>query len=493
MGHAGSQRQTQVAVQRGTTRMLNRLLGETLDGTEESLLEYIEKQTENNPALETKDSEISTPPRDPRSSTTNDNDDYNNNVDDFGSDAIRYNSRGEVAASIPAYGENNSDQGESLLEHMAPQIDECDFTEHQRTIAEFIVGNLNDWGYLTRSIGEIADDITFREYEYTSADEVDEVLQVVQTFDPPGIAARNVPECIMLQLEHSTHPLAEQAKQMVTNYYNDMVSNHPDRIARGMGISLDEVEDLWHVIRRLNPKPGAPFSTDGLNGNNAISHTFIISVENDEVVAEIPNRIPELSVAVSSRQAMMKYEKTEGHRPLTQDEKTIRDQLKKHITDVDLLVKALSMRRKTLAQTIQAIITIQRDYFLSGGDERELKPMTLKDLSEITGRDASIMSRATNDKYALTPWGTIKMRSLFSEKGVCTDKDGNEVTVATRRIKIELVKIVDAEDKTHPLSDDAIVKALKELGYNVARRTVGKYRDEMQIPPSSKRKVYRKS
>ncbi|MCF0181643.1 MAG: RNA polymerase factor sigma-54 [Muribaculaceae bacterium] len=387
------------------------------------------------------------------------------------------------------YFDNTACNTESLVEHMEEQVRESNLTPLQQTIAKQIIGNLNRAGYLTRLPYEIADDVTFNSTSFIDVgeEEVLEVLDFIQhNMEPAGIAARDSQECLLLQLGRRHNALTPLATTIVNDYFGDLLNNRLDRIATALNIDVDKVvEAKEKEIKKLDPSPGSAFSSDGILGINGIyiTPTFIIDIDEDDNIGyEIPCRIPELYVSKSYKDYL---EETKKRKDMSENEQAIKDNINKKVDDAGIFVSALEMRMKTLKSVIEAIIHLQRDYFLSYGDETQLKPMKLQDLSNITGRDAAVMSRATSGKYMETPWGLVPLRTLFS--GVIKKEDDD---VSTREIKAALKELVANEDKKFPLSDQAITNMLNEKGYQVARRTVAKYREQLDIPVATQRKQY---
>ncbi|MCQ2288394.1 MAG: RNA polymerase factor sigma-54 [Muribaculaceae bacterium] len=463
-------------------RALNRIVGELLDGNEEDALKYVQNEVERNMGLEQKNS------GDPEAEHKDTQTEHNDKRDDSYDYGIPLATGGSRGGSGYVWGSNDSETDETIIEHMMPQINESSLNEKQRLIATYIVGNLDNWGYLTRKTDEIADDMSFNDAIITETSEVEEVLKVVQDMEPAGIAARDIPECLLLQLKQRNTPYTKDAIEIVTKHFKDLANNRHDRIAASMGITVEDVSTIiTKEIHKLDPKPGAAYA-----GTSArpISPTFYIMVEGNDVRLEIPNKIPDLYVSKSYAAELARLNNKDK---LSANETKEKSALQDSVNKANLLIKALQMRQETLTQTMMAIIDMQREYFLNDGDDEFLVPMTLKDLQEKTGRDQSVLSRATSNKYASTPWGTIALRDLFSEGIEYTDSDGNKHIVSTTVVKNRLRNIISEEDKQHPLSDMKLCEALNEMGFNIARRTVAKYREEMKINPAKVRKEHFKT
>ena len=371
---------------------------------------------------------------------------------------------------------------ETLIEHMEQQIAEYNFTEHQRVIATYIIGNLKDSGYLERSTRSIADDITFNEYIDTETSDVDEVLTMIQGMEPPGIAARDVKECLLLQLQRHDGKNALQAREIIEHYFDELAGHRFERIAQGMGITATDVQEIVEsTILPLNPKPGYMYAGSNEELGQQLTPDFIISIDEDAITLDMPNTIPDLSIAQSYT---MQYGELTDKNKLSDKERIERNRLKNNIDSGVIFIKALKMRQETLYLTMSAIIKHQQDYFLSGGDDAQLKPMKLEDLATITGRDKSTISRATLNKYVDTPWGIKPLRFFFSEG---MSKHGDGTRVSTHEIKLKLKKLVDEENKQAPLSDDKLCALLNQQGYDIKRRTIAKYREELKIPSAKLR------
>lgn len=452
----------------------------------------IDKEIENeifgNPALEKRSDDID--------NSLNNRDEegrqYNESADemqknDYGNDddapTARYNASNY--SRDDEYYERVVVNEESLIEHMEQQIAECDLTERQRIIATNIIGNLKDSGYLERSTRSIADDITFNEYIEVDKDEVEEVLAVIQGLEPAGIAARDVQECLLLQLQRHDDLRSQQARTIVERHFDDLANRRFDRIAQSLNVKPADVQEIVETtILPLNPKPGYMYAGTSDDQSQQLTPDFVISIDEDSITLDMPNVIPELSIAQSYT---MEYDSLTAKNKLSDKERVEKNELKNNIDSGVIFIKALKMRQETLYLTMSAIIKHQQDYFMSGGDDSQLKPMKLEDLAVATGRDKSTISRATINKYVDTPWGIKPLRFFFSEG---MDKHGEEGQVSTREIKQKLQELIAGEDKHAPFSDDKLCDLLNEQGYSIKRRTIAKYRDELKIPKASHRKTF---
>ena len=368
----------------------------------------------------------------------------------------------------------------TLQEFLADQLGEMELDESQQIIAQAIVGNIEDDGYLRRSTSEIADDVTFNDGYVVDAKQVDEVLAFVQSLDPPGIAARNLRECILLQLKRK--PQSEDvslAITMVEKHFDDVASLRFDSLGRKLGISTDRAEQVFkHQIRRgLNPFPGNAF---GSRSNVSQQITPDFDVEHDEetgrLIVTLRNNIPTLQISESYAMMNERYKKNADSLSVKEakEKKTIQDAYQR----ASLFIEVLKQRQETLFNTMNAIVKCQPEFFLSG-DERDLKPLGQQQIADMIGKDVSVVSRAISNKYVQTRWGVKSLKSFFSE-----DINGG----SRHEVVDDLRKLINAEDKAHPLSDDALCEKLKEMGHKLERRTVAKYRVSLKIPSSSERR-----
>ena len=367
----------------------------------------------------------------------------------------------------------------TLQEFVADQLGELELDETQQIIARAIVGNLEDDGYLRRSVNEIADDVSFNDGYMVDAAQVEHMLNIVQTLDPPGIAARDLRESILLQLQRK--PSSEDvniAIQMVEKYFDDMVAMRFDSMARKMGTSAERLEEVFkHQIRRgLNPYPGNAFGTKSYI-TQQVTPDFDVELEEEtgRLTVTLRNNIPALQISDSY---VLMNERYKGGAPLSVKENKEKKQIQDAYQRASMFIEVLKQRQETLFNTMSAIVKCQPDYFLSG-DERDLRPLGQQQIADMIGKDVSVVSRAVNNKYVQLPWGIKSLKSFFSE----------DINGASRHeVYDDLKKLVDAEDKRHPLSDDALCDQLKAMGYRLERRTVAKYRGALGIPSSTIRR-----
>ncbi|MGV4529051.1 RNA polymerase factor sigma-54 [Ornithobacterium rhinotracheale] len=373
-------------------------------------------------------------------------------------------------------------QGASFYEHLKQQLHTFRLNEEQQNLADFLIGNLDEDGYLRREIKSIVDDLAFTQNIYTSPEELTNLLEnYVQKLSPTGVGARNLQECLLLQLKQKEQtPSVELAEDLITNSFEAFAKRHYKKILKKHEISEEELKEAIDEVEHLNPKPGKAFG-----GNTKIVEhivpDFTIRIVNGDLELTLNGRnAPQLHISREYSEMFDTYKKTENK---SQEQKKAVLFVKQKLDAAKWFIEAIQQRQNTLMATMTAIMEYQRDYFLSG-DETEIKPMILKDIAEIIGMDISTVSRVANSKYVNTPYGTFLIKDLFSES--MTNDDGEEVS--TREIKKILQDIVGSENKRKPLTDEKLAKHLKEKGYSIARRTVAKYREQLNIPVARLRK-----
>ena len=371
--------------------------------------------------------------------------------------------------------------GVSSQEFLINQIGLHKFTDKQYIIAVTIIGNLDDSGYLCREMPALSNDLAFNQAIEASPEEILEVLRIVQTFDPPGIAARNLQECLLLQLENKPDRTytTDLAAIIIRFYFDEFSKKHYDKILQKGNISEEELREAIAEIQKLNPKPGnaiADISRDSLY----IVPDFIITTQDGILELTLNSRnTPELSL--NREYIGMLHEYGTARRKSAENEALAF--VKQKIDSARGFIDAIKQRQHTLYVTMKAIMDYQQEYFLTG-DDTKLRPMILKDIATIVSLDISTVSRVANSKYVQTPFGTLLLKSFFSESMLNTE--GEEIS--TREIKKILSDSIEAEDKSNPLTDDELVDLLKTKGYNIARRTIAKYRMQLNIPVARLRK-----
>ena len=369
---------------------------------------------------------------------------------------------------------------ESFTQSLQEQLGYRNLTEHQYAVASFLIGSLDDDGYLRRSIDSVVDDLSFRANVETTEDEVIEMLKVIQEFEPAGVGARDLRECLLLQIKLCKKtPAVLNAMKILNNYFNDFTSKHYQKIMTRMNISEDELKAAIAKILKLNPSPGGQIDDSYTDQAQQIVPDFLLEYKDGELNLSMPRfSVPELRVNRKYADILLEAANTSER-----DKKEAAAFVKKKLDSAKWFVEAIKQRHNTLSSTMQAIVDYQRDYFVDG-DESNLKPMVLKDIAEKTGFDISTISRVVNSKYIETHFGIYSLKYFFSEG--LENQDGEEVS--TRELKKALQECVDNEDKRKPYTDDELVDQMTEKGYKVARRTIAKYRDQLGIPKARLRK-----
>lgn len=369
----------------------------------------------------------------------------------------------------------------TLHDALISQVGFLKLDERKTVIANQLVGSVESDGYIRRELDAIINDLAFSQNVETDIDEVEEVLYKIQTFDPPGIAARNLQECLALQLERNDNPdiIHQVALSIVRDHFEEFTKKHYDKILKRLGIEEDDFKSAVKLITKLNPKPG---STAGAsNRAQYVVPDFIL--KNDDGKLELTlnaKNAPELKVSRSYSEMLDTYDKSDKKDKKMKETVTF---VKQKLDAAKWFIEAIRQRQDTLMRTMNSIIEYQYDYFLEG-DESQLRPMILKDIAEKIDMDISTVSRVANSKAIQTDFGTFPLKYFFSES-ISTDSGED---VSSREVKHILKQIIEAEDKKKPLSDDKIERQLKEKGYNIARRTVAKYREQLNIPVARLRK-----
>lgn len=363
----------------------------------------------------------------------------------------------------------------SLVEHLKSQVYLTKMTKPERHIAKFVVGNIDEDGYLRRTAEELEDDLAFRESLIVPHEQMVDIINQIKQFDPAGVGAYDLKECLLIQLhQHEPTPANQRAIQILTEQFEAFSRRHFERIRTKYNLTEDEMRDVITEIEHLNPTPGADWSGTSYDNHGAtIIPDFLVENRDGELVMQLlDGEIPDLHVSTDYQQMMKDYA---GRRHnLTEAEKETVQFVKSKIDSAKWFIDAIKQRNETLTRTMLAIIEAQRDFFYEG-DDSALKPMILLDIADKTGYDVSTISRVSNSKYVQTEFGIYPLKHFFSEG--MQNIEGDEVS--TREIKQVLREIIDREDKSHPLNDDELVQAMKEAGYPIARRTVSKYRQQL--------------
>lgn len=384
------------------------------------------------------------------------------------------------------YKEFENGNQESFYDKLNEQMGELELNETEHKIMEYLIGSLDDDGLLRSDLSSIADKLYIEYYIDVTKQDVEAVLQKLHTFDPAGIGARNLQECLLLQIDRMDQGWAKKIiKEIITNHYEDFKKNHWKKIQNSLNIDDDQIESLKTTIkRRLTPKPGSSLGESIGISLDQVTPDFIIYVSDDgRVTFEINNgKLPQLCIADSFEMMLESYKDIDD-KSLTKQDKEAKKYVSDYIDKGNWYINAIRQRQQTMYNTMKAIIKWQKKYFLEG-DDTELRPMKLEDIAKCTEYDVSTISRVTKDKYAQTPWGIISLKSLFNNAYV--NEEGEEMSV--KKVKQALKDIIDSENKNKPLSDDALVKVMKDKGYTIARRTIAKYRDQLNIPIARMRK-----
>lgn len=370
----------------------------------------------------------------------------------------------------------------SFQDYLHNQIGLYDFDEKQEIIAEQIIGSIDDDGYLRRPLNQIVNDLAFSLNISCTEKEIEDVMLVIQSFDPPGICARDLRECLLLQAKRKdiTEGKISLAIHILEKYFEEFSNKNFGKILKEMNMAEDTLKEVMNEIIKLNPKPGGS-SSDSQKSNQVITPDFLIV--NNEGKLELSlnaGNSPELRVSRQYREMLKQYQ--ENKKKSKSDKEAVQF-VKQKLDAAQWFIDAINERHRTLLKTMTAIMEYQYEYFLTG-DETKLKPMVLKDIAAITDYDMSTISRVTNSKYVQTPNGTFLLKYFFSERV----KTGTGEEASAREVKRIIMNMIESEDKHKPFTDEEISKTLKENNYTLARRTVAKYREMLNIPTARMRK-----
>ena len=371
--------------------------------------------------------------------------------------------------------------GVSFHQDLINQLNTFILTDEQREIAEFLVGNIDDMGYIRRNIPDIVDDMAFTQAIYTDEKSVEKMLHVIHELEPSGVGARDLQECLLLQLKHKTPTeYVALAIAIIEEQFDAFTKKHYEKLTQKFNVSNDQLKTAIHEIEKLNPKPGGSYT-----GNNRITENvvpdFAIRIIDDELELTLNGRnAPSLHVSKDYQEMLQTYKDSRDKSGAQKDAVQF---IKQKLDSAKWFIDAIRQRQETLFVTMNAIMHFQEEFFLDG-DETKLKPMILKDIADLVGLDISTVSRVANSKYVETPYGTKLIKEFFSE--AMTNDQGEEVS--TLEIKKILKDVIEEEDKHKPLPDDQLAEILKEKGYPIARRTIAKYRELLDIPVARMRK-----
>lgn len=464
--------------------------------------ERIETEMHDNPALESTADE-------PELSEYSDYSESSESSDDYDTQREREDRNEALDAALENIGRDDEDlpvyhggqssveereemvygQSLSFYDELLEQVGEMELSERERYVMEYLIRSLDDDGFLRAPLEGIADELAIYHNIDLSTAQLESVLKKLQRLDPPGIGARTLQECLLLQIERRMTPNGNQGEmpalmhRVITDYFNEFTKKHWDKIRQSMGLSETQAETLFHELRRLNPKPGAAMGETIGRSMQQITPDFIVDTQDDGTVTFSLNSgdVPQLQVSQSFADLLKDYQNNKDG--LSRQMKEALLYTKQKVDAAQSFIDAVQVRRRTLTLTMKTIIQLQHRFF-EEGDEALLRPMILKDVAERTGLDLSTVSRVSNSKYVQTRWGIFPLKFFFSD-GFVTES-GEELS--TREIKAALREIVDTEDKRSPMSDDALSEALKKKGYPIARRTVAKYREQLGIPIARLRK-----
>ncbi|RZJ66681.1 MAG: RNA polymerase sigma-54 factor, partial [Flavobacterium sp.] len=369
----------------------------------------------------------------------------------------------------------------SFHQSLIDQLNTFILSENEREIAEFLVGSIDDMGYIRRSIPDIVDDMAFTQGIYTDEKTVDNIMHIIHQLEPSGVGARDLQECLLLQLKHKTPTASiELAIDILENQFEAFTKKHYDKLLQKYDTTQDQLRKAVDEIEKLNPKPGGAYESS----SKAVEHVvpdFAIKIVDGELELSLNGRnAPELHVSKDYQEMLQSYK---ASRDKSASQKDAVQFIKQKLDSAKWFIDAIRQRQETLFVTMNAIMHYQEEYFLDG-DEAKLKPMILKDIADLIGLDISTVSRVANSKYVETPYGTKLIKEFFSE----AMKNDQGEDVSTIEIKKILQTVIEEEDKRKPLPDDKLADILKDKGYPIARRTIAKYREQLDIPVARMRK-----
>lgn len=453
----------------------------------------LKQELEENPALEIQDENSEDYDNSQLSDTYDEYDDTGNesinaediNIDEYLSDdeIPNYKTQANNYSSDDEEKDIPFASGPSFTQHLKNQINTYRLTEAEEIITDFLIGSIDDSGYIRRDLVDILDDLAFTENIFTSKEELERLLKVVQQLDPAGVGARDLKECLIIQLKRKEEkPSVKLAIDILENGFDHFVKKHYTKLLQKFHVSELELKEAIKQIEKLNPKPGGSFV-----GNSKITEQivpdFTIRIVDGELELTLNSRnAPELHVSNEYNNLM------HGYKDSTEKSKSQKEAVMfiKHKLDAaKWFIDAIKQRQQTLLLNMNAIMQHQKEYFLTG-DERKLKPMILKDIADVIDMDVSTVSRVASSKYVSTPYGTKLIKEFFSE----SMKNDQGEDVSTREIKNILETVIKKEDKKRPLTDDKLAMILKEKGYPIARRTIAKYREQLDIPVARLRKIF---
>ena len=451
----------------------------------------LQEELVENPALEESAAEDDYNTDDDFGNETDDYDDYDNDQIDAGDINIDEYLSNDETPDYKYQSNNYSDDDEdktmpiaaavSFHQDLINQLNTFILNDSERIIAEFLVGSIDDMGYIRRTVQDIVDDLAFTQGIYTDEPTVERILQLVQELEPVGVGARDLQECLLLQLKHKTPSEAvDLAINLINDQFEAFSKKHYDKLLQKFDVTQQELKKAINEIEKLNPKPGGSY--DG--NQKMVEHVvpdFTIRIVDGELELLLNGRnAPELHVSKDYQEMLKSYKDTSDKSNAQKDAVQF---IKQKLDSAKWFIDAIKQRQETLYVTMNAIMHYQQEYFLDG-EETKLRPMILKDIADMVGLDISTVSRVANSKYVDTPYGTKLIKDYFSES--MTNDQGEEVS--TIEIKNILQQVIAEEDKQKPFPDDQLAEILKEKGYPIARRTIAKYREQLDIPVARLRK-----
>ena len=449
----------------------------------------IKKELEENPALEEGPEDEEMPAEEGDDDLYDGNEDENeeeftlndyiedDEIPDYRLQANNYSRDDEKNAEIPF------SVGSSFHEYLESQLGLRDLDDKQKLLGEYIIGNIDEDGYLRRELANIVDDMAFLQNVATTENELEEVLRVIHDLEPAGVGARTLQECLLLQLDRKdlTNPAVRTARTVIDQHFEDFSKRHYDKIIARLNIGESDMKAAIEEILKLNPKPGGVYSDPFSKIAQPIIPDFILEHSETGFDLHLNSRnLPELRLNAAYNEMLQAYARDKSNKKEMKEAVMF---VKQKIDSAKWFIDAIKQRQNTLLLTMNAILEYQKEYFIDG-DETKLRPMILKDVAEMTGLDISTVSRVANSKYIQTHFGIFPLKFFFSE-GLQTDS-GEEVS--TREIKRILQDCIDNEEKRRPLTDERLTEILQEKGYMIARRTVAKYREQLNIPVARLRK-----
>ena len=492
--HIQEQQMMQEQQQRLTAQqmMLIRLLEMPLTQLEQN----VQTEMDENPALEAKSDDMDTAndivsSEDSDEDTSEEQEERRDELDEV-LDSLDRDDRMETSNYDRA---NNNDPDadqeekifgntESFYDKLHEQMHEHSLTERQEMIMEYLIGNLDSDGLLRKDLVQLSDEIAVHEYIDVSEDEIEKMLTILQSFDPAGVGAQSLQQCLLIQIfRKNPTPVTKLMHRVINECYTEFTHKRWDKICKKLDISEYTAEEVLAEIKKLNPRPGAALGETMGRNTQQVTPDFIVESDDEGNLSFslTKGRVPELNISRDFEEMIAAYRQNPDS--MTRRDKEALVYAQQKVNRAQLYIEAIKQRQHTMRITMKALLKRQKAYFLSG-DDSDLKPMKLKDVADDTKLDISTISRVCNSKYADTPWGTILLKSLFSQS--FDTGDGEEVS--TREIKSVLRELIDTEPAGMPLSDIKLAAELKKRGYPIARRTVAKYREQMGIPTSTLRK-----